>query len=112
MYKVFLILMAMTTPIAAQEWQKLDDAGIMDALSDRTLIYDNASQEFHKDGRTLYQAAAPSWGGWRASGGQYCSVWPPSSVWTCYDLEREVDGLRVRFTSSDGSNTIGTYRKR
>ncbi len=46
-------------------------------------------QYFSASGSTNYQEAGarPSTGRWRVNaGGQYCSVWPPSSQETCYNL--------------------------
>ncbi|MBD1205558.1 MAG: hypothetical protein H9533_15680 [Rhodobacteraceae bacterium] len=94
---------------AAEGWERLDGAGVRAALEGRALVYaDGTVQDFRADGRTLY--GADSWGQWRVEGERYCSVWPPSDRWACYDLER--DGARLRFLSDDGSETVGVYRDR
>ncbi len=92
---------------AAEGWERLDGAGVRAALEGRALVYsDGMVQDFRADGRTLY--GADSWGQWRVEGDRYCSVWPTSYRWACYDLER--DGARLRFLSDDGSETVGVYR--
>jgi hypothetical protein len=42
-------------------------------------------------------------------GDLYCSVWPPSDRWDCYDIARSARGLDIRFTGDDGSVTVGRY---
>ena len=44
------------------------------------------TQTFYKDRRTFYQDERPSWGLWEVRGDQYCSNWPPSPSWVCYDM--------------------------
>ncbi len=82
-----LVLAVCSGPAAAEDWAPLDQDAIWQALSDHTLDYDNAWQEFRASGRTLYNAGADSWGRWAARGDQYCSQWPPSDAWVCYDVE-------------------------
>lgn len=105
------ILAISPTLVSAEDWTQLrDDAAIKDALSDQTLVYDAYTfQQFSADGATRYLTERVSDGRWAARGGQYCSVWPPSDVWTCYDFE--VKGGQVRFISSDQSISVGTFRK-
>lgn len=94
----------------AEDWQKLDSATIMTALTARTLTYDaGATQVFNKDGSTLYTTDRPSTGAWRVEADRYCSQWPPSDRWTCYDIDRSPDGLSLRFTTKSGEGTIGVY---
>lgn len=91
---------------AAEGWERLEGEAMRAALEGRVLVYeDGTQQDFRADGQTLY--GADSWGRWRVEGDRYCSVWPPSDRWACYDLERE--GERFRFLSDDGSETVGTY---
>lgn len=77
------------------------------ALIDRKLDYANAWQAFRASGRTLYNAGEESWGYWRVDGDQYCSLWPPSDLWTCYDLERQ--GTVLRFVGAGGDITVARY---
>ena len=92
--------------LLAEGWERLDGAEVRAALEGRALVYEDGTvQDFRADGQTLY--GADSWGRWRVEGDRYCSVWPPSDRWACYDLER--DGMRWRFLSDDGSETVGVY---
>ena len=91
----------------AADWEPLrrDDA-IRKALSDRTLRYDAyTTQYFSKAGETVYYTERAASGRWDARGGQYCSTWPPSDTWACYDIEVMED--RVRFIASDRSQSEG-----
>ncbi|WP_461425456.1 hypothetical protein [Gymnodinialimonas sp.] len=73
----------------ADAWEALDGASLVAALTDRTVTYDTgATQHFYASGRTLYTHGEPSWGSWRAENNQYCSNWPPSPTWDCYDVFR------------------------
>jgi hypothetical protein len=66
-------------------------------LNDRTLDYpaSGARQTFQASGRTLYiHGGHESWGRWRVEADAYCSSWPPSSLWACYDMGRFEDRLR------------------
>ncbi len=91
----------------AEDWQRLDGPGVTQSLQDVELKYDVARQIFYKSGRTLYDSGRPSWGYWAVRGDQYCSQWPPSNGWDCYDLERHVGGDRFRFISETGYITEG-----
>ena len=99
-------------PALADEWRNLTGPEIAEALTGRTLDYDGAWQDFRASGATLYNAGADSWGTWTTRGDQYCSQWPPSATWACYDVALRTDGQAVRFSGLPGDVTIGTYRKR
>ena len=105
-----ILCLALAGPVLAEDWRKLDDAGITAALSARVLGYDDGStQNFFQDGRTLYQAGSgESWGKWWVEGGKYCSTWPPSDVPACYGVEAQ--GLDLRFTSGSGDVSVGRYQ--
>ncbi|SLN59311.1 hypothetical protein PSJ8397_03149 [Pseudooctadecabacter jejudonensis] len=101
------LLCAPTVGLAQME--PMTGPQIAAALTDRALVYDDgATQDFRASGRTLYNAGRDSWGYWAVRGDQYCSQWPPSDGWFCYDMARQGDGLR--FIAEDGSFTDGTYR--
>ncbi len=109
--KCILFLVICAGPVVAGDWQKLNGAEIEFALTARTLGYEKekATQDFFDDGRTLYNMAIPSWGRWRVKENKYCSLWPPSTIWVCYDLERHKFGLLLRFVSKDGHIFKGKY---
>ncbi|MGB7244941.1 MAG: hypothetical protein WBC93_22985 [Sulfitobacter sp.] len=89
------------------DWQKVQGDAVRTALSGRILQYEDAWQDFRASGRTLYNAGSESWGYWRVEGDQYCSQWPPSDLWACYDLE--ASGDKLRFVGDEGDTTEATY---
>ena len=98
------------TTATAEDWQPLDAPAITLALTARTLAYkDGATQQFNADGSTIYTTDRDSIGAWRVEGPQYCSQWPPSDRWSCYDMTVSESGLDLRFTASDGSESVGRY---
>lgn len=111
MMRAVAMMILLASPAVAEDWVLvLDDAGVTAALAGRTLIYDAYTQQtFGPDGDTTYITERASDGRWAARAGQYCSVWPPSDIWACYDLH--LSGERVKFIGSDRSESIGTYAK-
>ena len=93
----------------ADEWRDLDGPAIQRLLTGRTVDYATAWQDFRASGRTLYNAGQDSWGYWAVRGDQYCSQWPPSGLWDCYDMQGRGQA-GVRFVGSDGSVTEGRLR--
>lgn len=93
---------------AADRMTLLSGAEIEEALSGRALVYtDGATQDFRASGATLYNAGRDSWGTWSVRGNQYCSQWPPSDGWSCYDVA--TNGTQIRFIADDDSYSDGTY---
>ena len=92
----------------ASDWQRLDGAGIEAALTGQTVEYSNgATQRFSATGFTEYTFGEPSFGSWGVRGDRYCSVWPPSDVWACFDVD--VAGDRLRFTGDHADVTEGVF---
>ena len=91
----------------ADGWRVLAcEQDIRDALAGRDLLYtDGARQQFGADGTTLYRSPGISEGRWTVRGARYCSQWPPSETWACYDLA--IAGAEVRFTGDGGAETVG-----
>ncbi len=58
------------------------------------------SQTFDKDGATVYtqNGDQPSPGRWTIRGNQYCSLWPPSPKWDCYDMTADPASTPVSVT--------------
>ncbi len=44
------------------------------------------AQSFKAGGDTVFDNGRLSTGQWQVRGGRYCSVWPPSDRWACYDV--------------------------
>ncbi len=59
------------------------------------MIGEDTRQRFYESGRTLYNDGRDSWGYWRVDGDRYCSQWPPSESWTCYDMRAWEEGSQV-----------------
>ena len=108
---VLAVLVMCAGPVLAEDnWRKLTtEAEAREAIEDRFLTFQFSQQWFYKSGKTLSDTGRPSWGNWRPQGGQYCSEWPPSSVWTCYDLYLNADASKLRFDGPGGDSTVGTY---
>ncbi len=103
-----LLMMILATPAMADDWTALSGDQITAALTARVLVYeDGARQQFNADGTTPYESPEISQGQWRVTGDQYCSQWPPSDSWSCYDIAQ--NGLMIRFVASDGSVATGHY---
>ncbi len=111
MRRFALMLTICAAPVAAaadEDWRFLTGPEIRAALEDRVVTYDTARQDFRASGRTLYTfGGRDSWGYWRVQGDQYCSQWPPSDLWDCYDVYWLVD--RVLFIGPTGDVTDGRY---
>lgn len=111
------ILALILAPLAAfagdTDWQVLHGEQLRAALEGRTLVYTSGAwQEFRATGRTLYNAGEDSWGYWRIQGDQYCSQWPPSDLWACYDLQAsggQASGGGLRFVGASGEVTEAGY---
>jgi len=96
--------------VLAAGWQQLDGEAVREALEGRRLVYDSGAwQSFSATGSTVYNAGSDSRGSWAVRDGRYCSVWPPSDLWACYDVETAGDS--VRFIGDGGDITEGTYSK-
>ena len=104
------LVILFATPVAAEDWHPVDGSEIYALLSERTVDYSGAWQEFRASGRTLYNAGAGSWGIWGVRGDFYCSQWPPNSAWDCYFVDPNTDGTAVRFSGSGDDITIGIFR--
>jgi hypothetical protein len=101
------LLVCLSCPAAAEDWIALTGPEITQALTARVLGYpDGTLQDFKDGGQTIAGAAT---GRWTVQGDLYCSVWPPSDRWDCYDVARSARGLDIRFTGDDGSVTVGRY---
>ncbi len=105
-----VVLMCLPGVAAADDWVLQDNAGILAALGGKTVRYDAYTvQTFGKTGDTQYLTERAADGRWAARGDQYCSVWPPSDIWTCYDFY--LAGDAVRFIGSDRSVSEGVILK-
>ncbi|CAD0185226.1 hypothetical protein RUESEDTHA_02112 [Ruegeria sp. THAF57] len=110
MRRFALILLLWPGILAAEEFRALTGDEILEALTGHKLGYGKGIwQTFDASGVTNYFSGGPSAGRWAVRGDQYCSVWPPSELWACYDVRRS--GQVIRFVDSNGELTDGTYAK-
>lgn len=93
---------------ASQTWIALKGSDITQALTDRSLIYERATQRFYASGRTRYTSGEDSWGYWRIEGDMYCSQWPPADGWACYTVQSGPNRA-LKFVGEGGAETIGIY---
>ncbi|MDP5215879.1 hypothetical protein Q5Y75_01475 [Ruegeria sp. 2205SS24-7] len=108
MRRFALILALVPGSLAAEEFRMLSGDEILAALTDRKLTYEGgATQIFESSMQTQYFSNGPSTGRWAVRGDQYCSVWPPSDIWACYNIEQKGDV--IRFIGAGGDLTDGTY---
>ena len=106
MRRIALFLMIWPVAAAAVQWELPEGQALHNALAGLTLRYPGGEvQEFYPSGKTLYNAGQDSWGNWRIEGDQYCSQWPPSDLWTCYDVW--VDDNLIRFIDANGEFSDG-----
>ena len=109
----FLSSATVVTAKGSSNWDSLNGEQIKLALLDQQLVYPDeggAIQEFHSNGSTVYIENGPSFGTWRTSVTQYCSVWPPASSWVCYDVFLSKDRTSVRFIGSSGRIYEGIFQ--
>ena len=103
---IWVIGLALAGSMAAAEDAWLDGAAITGLLTGATLTYDDGSnQVFNAGGGTVYTKDRPSTGRWQVRGDRYCSVWPPSDVWACYDVTNGAGA--IGFVADDGSVILG-----
>ena len=109
-WSVFAVLLAGP---AQAESIKLSGAEITATLSEKEVAgTDNgqpSGQIFRANGATFYAVAGNSQtGNWKVEGDKYCSVWPPSENWVCYDVLR--DGNAIQFISPSGKASTYTLK--
>jgi hypothetical protein len=100
----FLFFFVLTDgEVFAEPEKKLSGSDIQILLSDRTYVADGGIEQiFQASGQTVYTVkGAVSQGQWRVEGDKYCSVWPPSEHWACYDMTQS--GAVITFISSSGT---------
>ncbi|WP_051355261.1 hypothetical protein [Mesorhizobium erdmanii] len=109
-----LVAASVSSAVAAEVAMKGPE--ILASLKGAHVQGDNWSQEFDDGGATTYtRDGRHQEGRWDVRGDQYCSLWPPSDAWACYDMT--MDSLdpaheQVTWISADGSrNTAHLIRK-
>ncbi len=110
MRRFALILLLWPGILSAEEFRRLTGDEILMALMGKKLDYGKGiSQTFNDSMHTQYFSGRPSAGRWAVREDRYCSVWPPSDIWACYDVEQSGD--TIRFVDDAGNTTDGTFVK-
>jgi len=98
--------------------RKLGDDEIMAFLPTIVATGDNTRQTFTASGNTTYSISGrDTFGTWTTRGGQYCSQWPPSTAWACYDVLLDdapgADGApQLIWISESGERILNGYMKK
>ena len=108
---VCLVSLSIFATVALAEEVKLTGAQIQTVLSEKELKGvengQSSSQIFRANGATFYSVGqAQQIGNWKITGNQYCSVWPPSEHWVCYDVFQQ--GKSIRFLAPSETSTSYT----
>jgi hypothetical protein len=103
--KILPLLMMLFVGAAHATEVKISGAVVAQLLQDVELTANdgskNIAQIFQKSGVTLYIVnGQQSQGFWRVEGDKYCSQWPPSEHWDCFDMTR--NGNLIAFISVSG----------
>ena len=108
MRRFALILTLWPGVLAAEEFRKLSGDEILAALTGQKLDYgEGVWQTFSDTMSTQYFSGRPSAGRWAVREDRYCSVWPPSDLWGCYDVQQSGDV--IRFVDNTGGTTDGVF---
>jgi len=71
-------------------------------------------QFFNANGETRYVSGnePPSGGSWKVMGDKYCSQWPPSETWACYDIsaDQAANPPTITFVGESGTRFPGTVK--
>lgn len=94
--------------LQAEEFRTLNGEQILAALTGQKLDYGQGVwQTFDDTMLTQYFSGRPSAGRWAVREDRYCSLWPPSDLWACYDVQQS--GRVIRFVDDNGGTTEGIY---
>jgi hypothetical protein len=99
----WLMLLGLLSSSACAAEMKLNGPEISAGLGDVSLYAGDAIEQiFQKGGQTVYiDHGSASQGLWKVQSDQYCSQWPPSQSWACYDVMQ--DGDAITFVSGSGT---------
>lgn len=110
MRRFALILALWPAVLSAEGFTRLTGDEIRAALTGKKLDYgEGISQTFDSSMSTQYFSGSPSSGRWAVRQDRYCSQWPPSDLWACYDVFQS--GETIRFVGDGGDITDGTYSR-
>ncbi len=85
-----VLFMLFSGSAAASEERQLSGDEIAVLLPTITASIGSTNQTFATDGGTIFKVGTRiSNGRWRVQGDFYCSTWPPSDAWRCYEVHFE-----------------------
>jgi len=102
----FALTTALTGAVQAEGWVPMTGDDIRRELTNSQLSYGRNTQLFYDDGQTYYTDPRQPWGRWDVRGDMYCSVWPPSETWVCYEMYQHGTD-EFRFVGQSGVATDG-----
>lgn len=111
-------ILLVAAPALADE-RKLDEAEIRALLGNNTVTGEDRNgpwrQFFDANGATTYVQGTepPSNGRWSIRAGKYCSQWPPSDSWACYDVtgDPSADPAPITWIGESGARFPGLVLK-
>ena len=111
---LFPTLIAIAALPATAAERTLTGAEILALLPTITALGKGTTQVFEKNGVTEYtDPRGDSIGYWQPRSDQYCSNWPPSATWVCYDvLVDDDDPSRLIWMGDSGKPTINRMKPR
>lgn len=116
MRRAALLSVLLTVPAAAAD-RPLTGAEIAMLLPRIVAVGDDVAQTFDADGTaTSRRGADDQRGRWEVRGDRYCSLWPPATAWTCFDVYARGGALPLpsglAFAGEDGRFLVFTLRKK
>lgn len=107
------LLLSLTDPARATE-EILTGPAIQTLLSENVFIgqrYDQQTEQIYRaSGDTFYsEGGNQSQGRWDVRGNEYCSVWPPSTYWSCYAVAKNDDD--IIFIAKNGTRSTSRRRE-
>ena len=98
----WILAFAALSTVAVASEIKLSGPEIATNLTDVSLYAGTTVEQiFQKGGQTVYiENGGASQGLWKVQADQYCSQWPPSQGWSCFEVLQ--DGDQITFVSKAG----------
>ena len=88
---------------AAAELKVLTGEEIEELLPQIVAVGDQTRQTFSAAGGTTYtDRGRDSFGTWRVQDAQYCSLWPPSADWSCFQVIYDAEAAILIWVGETG----------
>jgi len=107
-----IALMTLTSGAFAEE-RTMTGAELKSFLPGIAAKGGNTYQTFEANGHTDYfTGGRKSEGRWAIREDKYCSVWPPSDLWACYDVVIDETEMRIFWVEANGAREKNRYEPR